>query len=258
MTRVTNDPAVDLDATVLTLLDGLEAPDPAVRDEGSTWPLIDLVTSGTLDDQRLRTLGESLVKRLEHPRVEARSFAALVLAYVVRAGVEEPGWFSRFARWYVTEREVTGYDPQRGWVHVVAHGADALAAFGHTARRPRHVLDAAVERMLNPEPSVWREQEDDRLGYAIAVTLANSQLSAEDAVAWLDPVRHAFAAGEPGPVPPFATNTMRTLRMVHLLIATRLLYADTELSVSNAEAVREALADVLHVVTPWMWRATRN
>jgi hypothetical protein len=42
------------------------------------------------------------------------------------------------------------------------------------------------------------------------------ELSEADAVGWLDPIAAAFA-GKPGPVPAYASNSMRTLRFLYLL-----------------------------------------
>jgi hypothetical protein len=55
---------------------------------------------------------------------------------------------------------------------------------------------------------VFADQEDDRLGFAIGQTLTRDELSEAETVRWLDPIAAEFAAGEPGPVPAFASNTM--------------------------------------------------
>lgn len=236
------------------LLEDLGSADPAVRDGESLGRLCELVDTGALPQAQITRLGSLLVDRLSHPRVEARSFAALVLARIVLSGPSEPEWFPRFANWYANESEISGYDPDRGWLHAVAHGADALATFGWSWNgSPRAVLDLAAQRMLNPAPTVWRDQEDDRLGYAIAITLSNPQLTLADAVGWLEPIRQAFRQGQPGPVTALASNSIRTLRVVCLLTRAELPYEGRVVGIQHATALESSLLGVLHMASPWMW-----
>jgi len=79
------------------------------------------------------------------------------------------------------------------------------------------MLELAAARMLARTEYVWRDMEDDRLGFAIARTLTRPDLSADQATGWLRPVLADFRAAEPGPMPPHASNTIRTLRVVYLL-----------------------------------------
>jgi hypothetical protein len=242
------------DLEIAKLLDDLSSPDPATRDGESLGRLCELVDSGALSKAQVGLLGSQLIGRLSHAHVEARSFAALVLARIVLTGVSEPGWFPQFAAWYATENEVTGYDSDLGWLHAVAHGADALGAFGWTwPESPRPALDLAANRLLNPSPIVWRDQEDDRLGFAIAVALSNPHLTQHDAIAWMEPLKQAFVGGEPGPLPAFASNSIRTLRVVCLLVSVRMQYEGHDIRIQHSAAVERRLREVLHSVSPWMW-----
>jgi hypothetical protein len=99
-------------------------------------------------------------------------------------------------------------------------GADALGAFGRSPRLGRDdlrgLLGTGRERMLAETGYVFRDQEEDRLGYALALILSRAELDGEDSVGWLAPVADTFADGEQGPVPASATNAMRTLRSLYL------------------------------------------
>jgi hypothetical protein len=79
------------------------------------------------------------------------------------------------------------------------------------------LLDLGAARVLADTDYVFAHQEDDRLGYAIGLTLTRDELSEADTVGWLDSIAAVFAAGEPGPVPAYASNSMRTLRFLYLL-----------------------------------------
>ena len=146
--------AADLDVLARELADALADPDPAVRDGPAYSVLTTWISTGVLDEQ-LPWLGSAMAARFTDDHVQARTFAPLVLAWVVERGGFEQGWVDAFERWYPAEADLRGYDSELGWLHAVAHGADLLGVLG--------------------------------------------------------------AAGEPGPVPPSASNTMRTLRMLYLL-----------------------------------------
>jgi hypothetical protein len=79
------------------------------------------------------------------------------------------------------------------------------------------MLELGARRMLADTQFVWRDSEDDRLGYAMALILARPHLTIARSTGWLDLVDQKFATAEPGPVPPYASNTIRTLRMLYLL-----------------------------------------
>ncbi|MGP5397110.1 DUF2785 domain-containing protein [Arthrobacter rhombi] len=242
------------DVGIIELLEDLSSPDPTVRDGESLGRLCELVDRGHVSEAQLAFLGATLVERLSHDRVEARSFAALALVPLILRDVCPPGWFPHFASWYASEADITGYDMTRGWLHAVAHRADVLGAIGWKATEsPRPVLDLAVRRMLHQGPGIWRDQEDDRLGFSIAITLANPHLNPADALEWVEPVEKAFLRGEPGPVPAFVSNSIRTLRVVALLVGEQMTYEGHTLRVQYPTALRRRLREVLHHASPWMW-----
>lgn len=243
-------PQVRRDLLAAELADALADPDPKVRDGAAYAVLATWVGRGVLDDQ-LDWLGDMMAARLGDPQIQARTFAALVLAWVIERGGYAEEWVNAAAAWYPAETDLRGFDPDLGWLHAVAHGADLLAVLGrHQRVRPETVLDLAAQRLLAQTPYVWRDQEDDRLGYAIALTLTRPDLTATQAAGWLDAVDARFAAGEPGPVPPFASNTMRTLRVLYLLAdrGVRPEPGAQPVSLAHREAVLDRLAATLAAV----------
>lgn len=60
------------------LTEALRSPDPVLRDELALTVLLDLVPR--LDPAMRRTLGASMEARLQDPEIQARTFAALILA----------------------------------------------------------------------------------------------------------------------------------------------------------------------------------
>lgn len=114
-------------------------------------------------------------------------------------------------------------------------------------------LRVAVTRMLHLGELVWRDQKDDRLGYAIAIALCDPRLTDEHARSWVQPIHDAFEAGEPGSVPPFACHIIRTVRMVWQLSDVDLEYAGQPMLHTHGNTSRAALFTVLFVVGPHMW-----
>ena len=77
----------------LRLLAGLESPVPVVRDIGAASHLTDLIDADAFTEEQLVALGHRLLELLVHDRIEARSFAALILSRVLRKSAYEEGWF---------------------------------------------------------------------------------------------------------------------------------------------------------------------
>ncbi len=207
----------DLTVLAAELSAALAHREPRIRDGAAYAVLATWIQRGELDSQ-LSWLGSQAATRFDEPEIQARTFAPLVLSWVIEAGAFDEDWTAAFERWYPAETDLRGFDEDLGWLHAVAHGADLLGVLGCTDQiRPERMLDLAARRMLADTSFVWRDQEDDRLGHAIALILTRSDLTAGQSTGWLDLVDAKFATGQPGPVPAFASNTMRTLRVLYLL-----------------------------------------
>jgi hypothetical protein len=239
---------------VAELSELLRSPDPVTRDEVAYVALARLIAH--LEPPLRRQLGDSMAARFGDPEVQARTFAPLILGRVVEVGGFDPSWLVAFEAWYSSENDLRGYDQERGWLHAVAHGADLLGTFGFRCPQvqPERMLRLAVRRLLAKTEYVLRDQEDDRLAYAMALTLTRAELTEHAATAWLEPVAADFEQGEPGPVPAHASNTMRTLRLLYLLVdrGVRPRWGDEPtVQVRHCEAVKQRLAEVLSIVAPF-------
>lgn len=243
------------DTTLRSLADDLASPDPTVRDDGAYAALARLVRDRGLGTDDRAWLASQMLARLDHERVEARAFAPLVLASLVSAGDVGPDWVEAVSRWYVAEQDLRGHDPALGWIHAVAHGADFFGACGAAGVGDASaLLEALGRRLVAPTTFVWRDQEEDRLACALALVLARDDVDEATSVGWLDHVRAMFAAGAPGPVPAEASNTMRTLRSLHVALGEQVLRSGRPVAVPHADLVRREVAGLLAEVTPWFWR----
>jgi hypothetical protein len=237
---------------IAELSEALRSPDPVLRDEQAFSVMIPWLPH--LDSGQRRRLGDEMAARFADPEIQARTFAPLILAGIVDQGDFDQAWLTAFTRWYPAETDIRGHDPKLGWVHAVAHGADLLGTFGRCPQvDPAPLLDVAAARLLAPTDYLFAAQEDDRVAYAIALTLTRPELSQAQSVDWLEPIRADFEGGEPGAVPVHASNTMRTLRALYILADRGVRPGWNEgdpMVLTCRDAVLQRLADVLAAVMP--------
>src|SRR5215469_1181974 len=257
-------PVPDLAEELCTML---ASPDPAVRDD-TAYPVLAIWTGRGVLDGHLGALGARLADRMRQGQIYERTFAAMTLSWVIlrdaRTGELDDQavrrWLAAFALWWPQEKDVRGWDTALGWLHAVAHGADTLRAF---ARSPRltlpdlcGLLELAVDRLLADDGYLFAHGEDDRVAYALATVLTRAELPAVHATRWLHRVQAAIADGAPGPVPPWAANTLRTLAALYVFAdrGVRWYEPDTgalgaAVPLPHAEQVKEAIAATLCL--PW-------
>lgn len=216
-----------LPAELDALVSDLRSPDPEVRDGGAYSSLARLAEEGGLDDH-LVDLGSRALTLLTDREIQARSFGALLLALVASrdnatsraTGDAVRGWLDGLVRWYADEPDTRGYDPSLGWLHAVAHGADAageLAASPRLGRDDlRRLLDLLVRRTTAATEQHWLQDEDDRVAVAMVAVLQRDLLDADDVRAAVDALASAWRSAAPGPVAAGTDNTVRLCRTVHL------------------------------------------
>jgi len=246
----------ELAELVAELSEMLRSPKPEVRDSLAYSTLAAWIIRGNLPRDRQTDLGDQMAQRFTDPAVQARTFAPLILACLADRDLVEDEWVVAFEGWYPTEADLRGYDGSLGWLHAVAHGADLLGELGMTSTvDPERMLRLATARLTAPTDYVWRDQEDDRLGYAIAQTMTRDDLGPAEAVGWLDPLETLLEEPSEVPLPPTVSNALRTLRSLYVLLGTgvRVRGQDLPLVPRHASWVQARLVEVLHHGTPWMW-----
>ncbi|GAA0570780.1 DUF2785 domain-containing protein [Kribbella sandramycini] len=234
---------------VAELSELLRSPDPLVRDGQAYAVLATWIGRDVLSADELVALGDQMVERFGDAEIQARTFAPLILDCIVSAGAYEARWVPPFERWYVGETDLRGQDADLGWLHAVAHGADLLGTFGlHPAVEPVEMLRLGIGRLLTPTTYVLRDMEDDRLSYALALTLTRPELTEVDAIGWLDPA-YAGLVLPTEVISPLTTNTLRTLRALYLLVDRGVRLPNGKVAQAPyREQVKTKLADVVAVV----------
>jgi hypothetical protein len=246
----------------------LASPLPQVRDDTACTILTLWTARGVLDGQLL-ALGDQMAERLSHDEIQARSFGALILGWVVLRDARTgelaagcvPDWQDAFAAWWRDERDLRGWDAELGWLHAAAHGADAVRAFGRSPRVGlpglRGLLDLTMDRLLADAGYLFANGEEERIAYALASVLSRAELSAADATAWLRRAHAAVQAGQPGPVQPWASNTLRTLSSLYVFADRGARWYDPDtgdlgaaVPLPQAGALKDRIAPVLRLA----WR----
>jgi hypothetical protein len=245
----------------------LASPVPQVRD-GTAYPVLALWTARGVLDDHLEPVGDRMAGRLRHEEIQARTFATMILGWVVLRDARTgrlgagcvPRWRDEFASWWPREADLRGWDDRLGWLHAVAHGADTVRAFARSPRLGgpdlRDLLDLTVDRLLADGGYLFAHGEDDRVAYALASILTRPELPIEPATAWLDRIEDAVRAGVPGPVPPWASNTLRTMACLYVWADRGVRWFDPDtggpgavVRLPHGEAVKQRLASALRV--PW-------
>ncbi len=126
-----------------------------------------------------------------------RSFSALVLSVVAARDDAAPflteaeyrDLLDRALAYLGAERDVRGYDEEKGWIHSAAHTADLLKFLGRNRYlRPAdqvRVLDA-VSSKLRAAPVVFAHGEDERLARAILSLVARADFNPVEFSSWVD------------------------------------------------------------------------
>ncbi|SEN35005.1 DUF2785 domain-containing protein [Actinacidiphila rubida] len=247
------------DELAAELAEMLVSPDPRVRDDHAYTAAARWIRAGHLDAV-LAAMGDTAAERLGHPDVQARTFAPLILTRVLARGRDVPGavpepavrrWYAAFTAWFPAETDTRGWDDALGWLHAVAHGADAAAAFAAALPDRRTELLETCARRMTAGGTAHRyvQLEDARLAAAITRVLLAPGLDAAQATGWLDVVMAAFEGGGPGAVPPWAFNTFATLQSLHLHLNRGL--ADGGVP-PHAGAVSARVLEVLRLPYGWL------
>ncbi len=176
----------DVAALTLELEPLLGSPDPELRDEIAYSTLASWIyQKRVVEPATLRVLTDRLLANLkrgigetDNDGVLRRSFSALALSIVVARDNAAPFMTADDIRrvedgalaYLAAERDVRGYDAEKGWMHSAAHTADLLKFLGRsrqlTADDQTRVLDAIAAKQSQASV-VFTHGEDERFARAI-------------------------------------------------------------------------------------------
>ncbi len=222
----------------------LASPDPVLRDEvaygaAERWMVRDRVV-GPEDVRRLLALwSANLDDGLGAPgddRIFKRAFSALALSLVAAREVATPfltaaeaqRLFDRLLDYFARERDLRGFAAGHGWMHAVAHTADAfkfLARGPHWAPANLPRLLDAVRAKLAAHDAVFTWGESERLAAALQAAVRRPDAEGALVAAWIGEwtVDHAALWANGPVVDPAAfarvENAKQLLRSLHAGLA---------------------------------------
>lgn len=243
------------------LLGMLASPDPEIRDTQADSTLAVWTRAGHFDAV-LRELGDHAADGLNHENVLLRSFSALILGEAVerdaRVGVVSSAarhmWMEHWQFSYPHEQDVRSHDPELGWIHSVAHGADTARAFAlhpaTTAADLEMILDTLTAR-LRSLPNHLHQTEDDRLALAMLAILSRPELQPTGVVAWLSEYQTLWTPLT-FPLPPGASLAIRVLHSLHTLLHLGATLDGVTLRPAYPAETREAVQEALRSCAPYL------
>jgi uncharacterized protein DUF2785 len=258
-------PPEDADVVALAgeLSELLSSPNPELRDEIAYSTLTAWIyQKQILDGESVRRLTDVWLHNLEAgigergtDTVFRRSFSALMLSVVVARDNAKPFLTEDDIRrietaalkYFEAERDVRGYDPEKGWVHSVAHTADLLKFVARNrhlepAGQPR--LLEAIAKKLTTAPVVFFNGEDERIARAVLSVINRSDFDRAGFAAWVSRTKPSRLTSARPKVEDLRAgqNITNLFAKLEVLLSVDLLPSD---SVQAArESVRAALKDL--------------
>ena len=232
-------------ALAMALIDCLDSPDPILRDGIAYEALQHWLRAKDLSPKLRRDLRTRLFAKLDAPDPlgVARPFAALVLSEIARSDRIEP-WMrdderaemiERAARYLRSVDDYRGYDPDAGWRHGVAHGADWAMQLALNPASTRAqldpLLDAVAAQAVPAAGHAYVFGEPERLARPLLFIAKRGLHSEAEWTAWFAAL--SMRVGDPA----LAWKDVAWLARRHDLAAfLQLLYVETDVSEDPAIA----------------------
>jgi hypothetical protein len=245
------------------LLRMLASPDPEIRDT-QAYSVLAVWTRAGHFDAVLRELGDRVASNLGDSSVLVRSFSALILGEVVKrdarllvtTSAARHMWLTHWEFSYPYEQDVRSYDPDLGWIHTVAHGADLAREFAlHpsisiTQGYLQLILDVLVDRLRSLTLHL-NQTEEDRLALAMLAVLSRPELEPEDIRQWLTDYRTLWTPVTL-PLSPGPALAIRTLHSLHSLLYLGATLDGVTLRPAYPAEALTAVQEALRSFTPYL------
>ena len=242
------------------LLANLASPDPELRDDLSETILTSWIYRKKLlgpDDLRpmIATLRGNLGKGVGdsgNDGVLLRSFSALTLSVIAARDNEDPfltadehaGLLRSALDYFRDERDLRGFDADKGWIHGAAHTSDLLRFLARSTKLPAagqgQILSALAAK--NRDAAVaFVQGEDERMARVVVSIVRRTDFDRAAYTAWLETMKKAAAF----PNPPTVASLRAQQNARHLLIALYAILAVDDRPSEGADFARTALRDAL-------------
>ncbi len=244
------------------LIELLGSTDGELRDDFALSILQTWIYQRTLPPSDVRALVPRLLANLREGLAEPgtdqvlrRSFSALTLAAIVARDNEEPfleaGDFrdilSGALAYFAAERDLRGFDAQKGWIHSVAHTSDLLKFLARSARllpadQPK-ILESLTAK-IRAVPEVFGFGEDERMARVVISIARREDLDREALRAWLQ----SMLAEAKFPAKPSTANLRVMQNARHLLTSLWAELSTDKRPSAGAEFTKDALREALQTI----------
>src|SRR5690348_4214516 len=187
------------------LTDNLGSPDPELRDElvhgiSAVW----IYRNGLFSGDELRPLIRKCENNLTvgigeqgTDTVLLRSFSALELSLIAAfdnkkrflTDADFAGLLNSALNYFNAERDIRGYDPQKGWMHATAHTSDLLKFLGRNSRLKvtdqAKILDA-ISKKVHQDGHNFVFGENERMAAAVLSLARRSDFDQSNFQAFLN------------------------------------------------------------------------
>ena len=198
------------------LLDHIGDPNPEIRDELVFTSLARGIQEELFSLEQFQFISEEvssdegLYKEIDSRGVSAlkRSFRALIYANLLSCdGTQESLYYQQLPspikatmlnqglHYLTKEKETTGYDPQFGWIHAFAHGADLLTEVICHPSFPKSDIAEAFEiigEIFKRVEISFTNDEDWRLARVLYEPILRGKIEPSLLTAWLQTVEFPF------------------------------------------------------------------
>jgi hypothetical protein len=193
-----------LDAMTDELLGFLRSPDAKLRDGFGYEILGHWILTGQYDSVKLQSFLNRWLSNLSEglgetdtDSVLVRSFAALMLSILVYYDMKSP-WIAPedYARlldtvtdYFGKEVDIRGFEPEKGWMHAIAHTGDVLKFLARDAKTDKAGLErilAAIANRIKLPQTVFTHSEEERISLAFLDVLKRQLLDEESLKTWLE------------------------------------------------------------------------
>lgn len=252
-------PATSMGALLFELNGYLASPDPELRDDIAyrvltNWLYVKRILPPERRDELIDAWRKNLSREIGERGTDSvflRSFSALMLSVAAALDNAAPyldaGEFDLLLesalRYLHDERDTRGFDPEKGWIHSVAHTADLLKFLGrsrHLKVKVQSAILSAIAGKLVALDHVLVNGEDERLARAVAAIITRPDADLASFETFLANLQPLTPDGPPTPGE-LALNQNRR----HLLVS---LYAVLSMDERDPESLREARDRVLTVL----------
>lgn len=191
------------------LLSYLGSPDPELR-EGPAYAILDSwIHRNYYFHADLWEMATQLLHHLtiglgeqQTDTIFWRSFSLLILTEIIYHDLTHPTLSTTEVRqlleqalaYFEAEQDLRGYDPEKGWMHAIAHAADLLWVLAQhcdvTAPDLSRIMDALAGKITTPVAHVYLYGEEERLVRTIMGVLQRDLLTLPSLATWLELLTH--------------------------------------------------------------------